>query len=157
MAETAETEWVIITENEPLNPGDRIRMHYSIIGPTFLMAVQIAAIEKKLESDPRFTVIRNNLPEGDSWVKDFWLEILIKTPSAQTPQIQQASITAGVIAAVIAAAVTACSMFCWLSLRVVERMEIGPEIKEIIEETGWTALKIAAAAIIGVIALKWWG
>lgn len=149
-------EWVLISNNEPLSPGDRIRMYYSIIGPTYIMATQIAAIEKKLESDERFTLIATSLPEGDGWVKDIWFEILINKPPKATPQIQQAGIHVGIIAAVIASAFALLSVFCWLSLKEVRKMEILPETKEVIKETGWTALKIGAAAIAGLIAVNWW-
>ena len=156
MAETTE-EWILINKNEPLNPGDRIRMYYSIIGPTYIQAAQIAAIEKQLGSDPRFTLITISLPEGDGWIKDFWIEILIKKPPEQTPPVQQASITAAVIVVAVSTAFILCSLFCWLTLKEVRKMDIGPEaVKEVIKETGWTAMKIGAAAIIGVVALNWW-
>jgi len=156
MAETAETEWVLISNNEPLSPGDRIRMYYSIIGPTYFQAAQIAAIEDKLEDDPRFTLIRMSMPCEGGWIDDIWFEILINKPQQETPQIQQAGIHVGVIHAVIYGIVTIGSVFVWLSLKEVRRMEIGPEAKEVIKETGWTAMKIAAAAVIGAVALKWW-
>jgi hypothetical protein len=156
MAKVPEEKWVLISKNEPLSPGDRIRMYYSIIGPTFMLATQMAAIEKKLESDARFTLIATSLPEGDGWVKDIWFEILVKEPPKKTPPMQQAAIHVGIIAAVIASAFALLSVFCWLSLKEVRKMEIVPEVKEVIKETGWTALKIAAAAIVGLIALNWW-
>lgn len=156
MAETPE-KWVLINKNEPLNPGDRIRMYYSIIGPTYIQAAQVAAIEKKLESDPRFTLVATSLPKDDSWLKDIWFEILIKKPQQKTPAVQQASVTGAVIAVAIASAFGLASIFCWLSLQEVRKMDIGPEaVKEVVKETGWTAMKIGAAAIIGVIALNWW-
>jgi len=157
MPET-ETEWVLISNNEPLSHGDRIRMYYSIIGPTYVMAAQIASIEKKLESDPRFTLTRTSMPSEGGWIHDIWFEILVKKPSPQAPQIQQAALHVGIIHALILSAFGAVvSVFVWLSLKEVRRMEIGPEAKEIIKETGWTAVKIAAAAIVGVIAIKLWG
>ena len=157
MAEIDETKWVLISKNEPLNPGDLIRMYYQIIGPTYLMAAQIAAIEKKLESDPRFTLRATSLPKGDGWVKDIWFEILIKKPPQQTTPVQQASISGAVIGVVIASAFVISGIFCWLSLREIRRMDIGPgAVKEVIKETGWTAMKIGATAVIGLIALNWW-
>lgn len=149
----AEQEWILINKNEPLDPGDLIRMYYSIIGPTYLMAAQIAAIEKKLESDPRFTLRSTSLPAGGGWVKDIWFEILIKKPPQPTQSVQ----TASVVAAVITSAVAVISVFVWLSFREVRKMDIGPEaVKEVIKETGWTAMKIGAAAVVGLVALNWW-
>lgn len=160
MPEKTETEWILINKNDPLNPGDRIRMYYDVIGPTYVIAAQIAIIEKKLESDPRFTLVAWSLPEGGGWVKDIWFEILIKKPQQQTPEtpaIVQASVTGAVVAVAIAAAVVFASVFCWLSLREIRLWKLEPEaVKEVIKETGWTAMKIGAAAIIGVIALNWW-
>jgi len=156
MAEPEKPEWVLINKNETLDPGDRIRMYYQIIGPTYMMATQIAAIEKKLESDLRFTLLSTSLPKGDGWIKDIWFEILIKKPPKLSPQIQQAAISGAIIAAVISGAFAILGIFCWLSLKEVRRMEIVPELGEIIKETGWTAMKIAAAAVVGVIALNWW-
>lgn len=156
MAET-ETKWVLINKNVPLDPGDRVRMYYDIIGPTYMIASQVAVIEKKLESDPRFTLITTSLPAGDGWVKDIWFEILIKKPQQKGPVIQQASITGAVISVAIASAFAIASIFTWLSFREIKRMEIGPkEVKAVIKETGWTAMKIAAAAVVGFIALNWW-
>jgi len=103
MPET-ETEWVLISNNEPLSHGDRIRMYYSIIGPTYVMAAQIASIEKKLESDPRFTLTRTSMPSEGGWVHDIWFEILVKKPSPQAPQIQQAALHVGIIHALILSA-----------------------------------------------------
>lgn len=158
MTETSKQEWVLISKNEPLNPGDRVRMYYDVIGPTYLVAAQIAAIEKKLESDPRFKLIASSLPKGDGWVKDIWFEILILKPEKSTStSVQQAGISGLVIGTVLAAAFAITSVFIWLSFREIRKMNIGPEaVKEVIKETGWTAMKIAAAAIIGVVALKWW-
>ncbi len=158
MAEIDETEWVLINKNDPLSPGDRIRMYYSIIGPTYMMAAQVAIIEKHLESDPRFTLIATSLPDGDGWVKDIWFEILIKKPEQQTPPaVQQASITAAIVAVAVAVAVGSVGLFTWLILKEVRLWIPEPEaVKEIIKETGWTALKIGAAAIVGIIALNWW-
>lgn len=148
-----ETKWILISKNEPLDPGDLIRMYYSIIGPTYLMAAQIAAVEKTLESDPRFTLRSSSLPSGDGWLKDIWFEILIKKPPQPTKTVQ----TASVIGAVIAGAFVLMGVFVWLSFREVRKMDIGPEaVKGVIKETGWTAMKIAAAAIVGLIALNWW-
>ncbi len=153
----AESKWILITENEPLNPGDRVRMYYDVIGPTYLVAAQIAAIEKKLESDPRFKLVESSLPEGDGWVKNIWFEILIQKPQKTTTGVQLAGISGAVIGAVITAAFTITSVFIWLSFREIRKMEIGPgEIKEMVKETGWTAMKIGATAVIGVIALNWW-
>lgn len=157
MAETSKTEWILINKNESLNPGDRIRMFYSIIGPTYIQAAQIAAIEKNLGTDLRFTLITISLPEGEGWIKDFWIEILIKKPPKQTPEVQQASITGAIIGASIATAFILSGLFCWLSLREIRKMDIGPEaVKEVVKETGWTAVKIGATAIVGIIALNWW-
>lgn len=154
----AEQDWILISKNEPLNPGDRVRMFYEVIGPTYMVAAQIAAIEKRLESDPRFKLIASSLPEGDGWVKDIWFEILILKPQKSTATgVQQAGISGAVIATIIAAAFVVSSVFIWLSFREIRKMDIGPEaVKEVIKETGWTAMKVAGAAIIGVIALKWW-
>ena len=148
-----ESKWVLINKNEPLDPGDLIRMYYQIIGPTYLMAAQIAAIEKTLESDPRFTLRSSSLPPGDGWIKDIWFEILIKKPPQPTQTVQ----TASIIAAVIASAFAVMGIFVWLSFREVRKMDIGPgAVKEVIKETGWTAMKIAVAAVIGFVALNWW-
>lgn len=152
----AEQDWILINKNDPLDPGDRIRMYYTVIGPTYMVAAQVAAIEKQLEADPRFKLIRTSLPKEGGWTRDIWFEILIKKPEQQTPGIQQASITGGIIAAVIVAAFSILSIFTWLTLKEIRRMEIGPEVTEVIKETGWTALKIAGAAVVGMIALSWW-
>lgn len=154
--EEEKTEWVLISQNEPLNPGDRIRMYYSIIGPTYFQAAQIAAIEERLETHPEFTLIRTSLPTEGGALHDIWFEILIKKPPPDRPQIQQANV--GIIHAVIVGIFTIWSVFCWLTLREVRLYVQEPgEIKEVIKETGWTAVKIGAAAIVAVIALKWWG
>jgi len=154
MAETTETKWILINKDEALNPGDRIRMYYTIIGPTYMVAAQVVAIESKIESDPRFRLMSTSLPQGDGWVKDIWFEILIKYPPAsEKPTV----LTASIVHAVIAAAFAIISIFIWLSFNEVRKMEIGPDaVQKVIKETGWTAVKIGATAIIAMFALKWW-
>lgn len=149
-------EWKLISNNEPLNPGDRIRLYYTIIGPLYMLAAQMAAIEKKLDADPRLSLIATSLPSGDGWVKDIWFEIHVVKPPKSQPQIQQAGLHVGIVTALVAGAFAILGVFCWLSLKEVRRMEIVPEVKEVIKETGWTAMKIAAAAVVAAIGLKMW-
>jgi len=156
MAEIAEQKWVLINKNEPLNTNDRVRMYYGIIGPTYMMAAQIAAIEKKLEADPRFTLTATSLPKNDGWVKDIWFEILVSKPKQQTPTMQQAGINGAVLAVIISSAFVLSSVFCWLSFKEIRKMDIGPAVAEVVKETGWTAMKIGAAAVVGVIAVNMW-
>lgn len=155
MAEETEN-WVLINKNDPLNPGDRIRMYYTIIGPLYVSAAQIAAIENKLESDPRFRLLETSLPES-GWIKDIYFEILIKKPPQKTTPVQQASISGVAIAVVIASAFAIVSLFCWLTFREIRLLKPEPgAVKAVIKETGWTAMKIAAAAVVGLVALNWW-
>jgi len=150
MAEIEE-KWRLIGKNEPLSPGDRIRIYYTVIGPTYLAAFQIAAIEDKIEDNPDLNLLATSLPEGGGWVKDMWFgveilkpkvgEKLIKyTPDSLNMMIQNAARPLGL---------------GWFVLNEFRKEVVEPVI-ETIKKTGWTTAKIAAAAVIGYIALNWW-
>ena len=43
-----------ISKDAELFPGDEIEMHFFVIGPVFLRAMMISAVEGKIEKDERF-------------------------------------------------------------------------------------------------------
>lgn len=102
-----------ITKDAILQPGDMIEMHYKVIGPVWLKAVQIAVIESNLEKDPRFD-LRTIWFEGEN-DRTLVMRIVITPPRpGEEPKIQEAGVP--VTAIVIAIGAAAAAIFIWLSL-----------------------------------------
>ncbi len=83
-------ETVEISEDDPLEPGTKILMHFKTWGGTYITAAEIAMIEWKLEKEDRFRIRSHSLPADQTVI--FEIEVLKHNPVL---------LTAGAIAAVI--------------------------------------------------------
>ncbi len=102
-----------ITRDAVLQPGDTIELHYKVIGPVWLKAIQIAAIESRLEKDPRW-FHTGTWFEGEN-DRTLVVRITITRPRPdEPPEIQEAGVPVAALVIAIAAAGTA--IFVWLSL-----------------------------------------
>lgn len=118
---------VIITQDADLLPGDEIEMHYGIIGTPFWRAVQIAAIEKNLEKEPRFELLSYSFQGPNE--RTIVMRIKILAPPAPKDwepgdPVQEAGIPVAAIVYAIGAAATAA--FVWLSLKEVYKIVQTP-------------------------------
>ncbi len=131
-----------ITKDAVLQPGDVIQMHYKVIGPVWLKAIQIAAIESRLEKDPRF-YHTGTWFEGEN-DRTLVVRIAITRPRPQEqPEIQEAGVP--VAAIIIAIAAAAGTVFVWLSLS---------KIYKIVETPGGAlGFGLAGAAAAGLVIL----
>jgi len=137
-------QWVKIEDrNQPLKKGDRLQLWFDAWSfSTYVLAAQVAAIEWSLKDNPDFKVRSHSIPSNKEF--NFEIEILHDSP-----------VTLALILTVIAA--ISISVMLTFRYAYLWQAEGGVGVAEVIEETGWSALKIAAAAILGVVALKWWG
>lgn len=150
-------EWTEITEAEQLRPGDEIRIHFQVSGITFLTAAHIAAMESRLEKEPRFTVIRHSIPgpAGPLEVRELTMDVRVnRVPYGATGDwlisnlvVAGATIAAGTIIKVIIAAFV--GVVILLSVTKIEKL--GKAAKE----TGVASVQIAAALIAVYIVYKY--
>lgn len=134
-----------IDKDKPLNPGDRIEMHFKTTGMVWLTATQIALIEWRIGKRDDWEIISNSLPENNRVI----FTILIKEPPKDEPKLQTASVTSALIAASILA----------VSVGILIRFTLGP-IYQIIETpagkiavagTGLALPIIAGVVLIGLL------
>lgn len=155
-------EWVEISKDATVYPGDRLRFRYTVIGPRYLVAAETLLIERRLESDPKFVLLGTDLPKDGGWVSSMGVRVQVRAvgESGVTPQMQQAGIDIGYIVAAITAA--AAGLFILFSLRGCEKLVdvVGEKTVEMIDTVGGKSKEIAvgslgmAAAIVAVL-LAW--
>ena len=142
--------WVETDENMPYAGGTRLRLWFKTIGWNYVTALQIAIAESQLAKEKTFIVISHSIPRQDGFLGRFNFVVEIKKAEAPTPELQTAGISGAQIAAIIIAALTF-GIF-WIAKDGIEVMvEESEKLADVIETTGWTSLKIAAA-LIGILA-----
>lgn len=138
-----------IDRDEPLQPGDKIEMHFKTWGPNwvYLRASELALLKWRLEQkNPDYDLIGWEAPPaGDKLILTF----LIKDSELLGPQIQQASIGT---AAAIAVIVIGGGLFAWLSLDKVFKITDSPAGKVALIGTG--SLGIAALVVAVLLVLR---
>lgn len=122
------TEKIEISINKPLNPGDRIEMHFLTTDMFWITAVQIALIESRLENREDFRILNHSLPEYNKVI--FTIEVLKTNPVIVT-------------AAVIGAAIIGAGIITWLVL---------DKVYEIVESPAGT-VALAGTGSLGIAAL----
>ena len=154
-------EWVKISDDEPLYDGDVIQLTFTVTGFTYLTAAQIALVERKLAKDKNFHILRHSIPETERpfQLTEFTMDVEVDTPGASGEWFQsQAVVTGSITALIIVAAIKAAfwGILIYLAFEGVTKLvtAVG-ESQEAIEETGWTALKIAAAIVSILAAWKY--
>ncbi len=131
-----------ITKDAVLQPGDVVEMHYKVIGPVWLKAIQIAAIESRLEKDARFFHTGTWFEGEDD--RTLVVRIIITRPRPEEqPEIQEAGVP--VAAIIIAIAAAAGAVFVWLSLSKVYKIVETPG--------GAVTFGLAGAAAAGLLIL----
>ena len=154
-------EWKPIGPDEALYDGDVVRLTFTVTGFTYLTAAQIALVERKLDKDKRFHILRHSIPEteGKFQLTEFTMDVEVDTPGVsgewfQTQAVATGIITSALIANVILAAFVGVVIFITFVGATKLVTAVG-ESKEAIAETGWTSLKIAAAIISILAAWKY--
>lgn len=133
-------EWIKIERNTELHVGDIVELDFVLISLfdwNLWYAVQLAAIEKRIEADPRFTLLSHTYPEEKV--------VTFKVKVNKNPVT---------VAAIIVLIVVA-SVGIWISFdkgRLFLR-EVAVSGKEI----GWTSIQVGAsvlAVVLGLTLLK---
>jgi len=127
-------EWIEIDKDEPLKPGDRVKLHFKALGLLYAKAAQIAVIEALLGKRADFDLISIEVPPETN-VLIFTVEVRKTNPVI---------ITCAVIAGTIALAGTA----MWLVLDKTEKM---------VESPAGQAIGIGAIVIGIIVALGIFG
>ena len=138
---TAE-KYEVITKDTELHAGDIVDLDFNIMSLfswDIWNAVQLAAIEDRLEKDNRFTLVRHSYPENN--VVTFRVRVDKSSPLA-----------VAVLIAVIAGATVATAAFVWLTFREARRMfvEGGGKAAETLD----LAL-VLAIVVAGLIGFRW--
>ena len=154
-------EWKPIGPDEALYDGDVIRLTFTVSGFTYLTAAQIALVERKLDKDKRFHILRHSIPEteGKFQLTEFTMDVEVDTPGVsgewfQSQLVVAGTLTAAKIASIIIGAFIGIVIMIALKDAVKLVQAVG-ESKEAIAETGWASLKIAAAIISILAAWKY--
>ena len=150
-------QWIDIDKEKQLAAGDEIRLHFTVTGFTYLTAAQVALIERDLEKEPRFTVLRHSIPDSKEFNQLNSLTMDIKVNSKQpygatgewlrSDLVVTGTITAAIIAKIVLASVIAYVVYMGLSK--VEQLTEG------VEAVGWTSVQIAAALIAVYLVYKY--
>jgi len=154
-------EWKPIGPDEALYDGDVIQLTFTVTGFTYMTAAQIALVERKLDKDKRFHILRHSIPktEGTFQLTEFTMDVEVDMPGPtgewfQSQAVATGLITAALIAKVILAAFVGIIIFITFVGATKLVTAVG-ESKEAIAEAGWTSLKIAAALISILAAWKY--
>lgn len=134
-----------ISKDDPLLPGDEIELHFKFKGPNwvYLHAAEMALLEWKLKGKhPYWEMTRW---DSTSDLERLILQFRVKGPTAETPQIQQASIVTGVI---IAAAVIGGGLFMWLSFEAIYKITESPAGQVALVGAGSAGIAVLVIAVI---------
>ena len=136
-----EEKYEVISKDTELHAGDIVDLDFNIMSLfswDIWNAVQLAAIEDRLEKDNRFTLVRHSYPENN--VVTFRVRV-DKNPVALA-----------VLIGIIAGATVATAAFVWLTFREARRMfvEGGGKAAETLD----LAL-VLAIVVAGLIGFRW--
>lgn len=130
---------VEIDANKPLQPGDRIELHFNTVGMTWLQAAQIALVEWRLKNRKEFTI--------ESW------QIQDKTKLIFTVRVNKTNPVA-VTAVIIATAIAGVGIVAWLTLDKVYQIMESPAGEIAVSGIGSIAIAIAVALVVGLLGKK---
>lgn len=153
-------QWTEISDSKALREGDEIRLHFKVSGITYLTAAQIMLMERKLEREPRFTVIRHSIPEssGPLQVTEMTMDVRInKQPYGATGSWLRSGlvVTAGTItAAFIIKAVLVAFGGIIILLTITKVEQLLPSV-EGVKAAGLTSLQIGAALVVVYLVFKY--
>lgn len=140
----AEEKWVKIAKNTELHKGDIVKLHFALMSLfdwDLWYATQLAAIEAKLDKDPRFFLMSTTHPENGA--------VTFKV------RIEQNPVAVSTLIAIIVGTVGV-GMVVWLTYKGGERLEkVVAKTAVLARETGWSALKIGMAVLIGTVGFIW--
>lgn len=135
-----------IGQDDALQVGDVIEMHYRVIGGVdspYVRAVQLALIENRLKDCPEYQVL-----SIENLQAEVIFTIRIAEPPAPELPTQQAGLATGII---IAAIVIGGGLFAWLSLDTIYKITASPAGQ--VAMFGVGGLGIAAAAVVLLMVL----
>ena len=135
-------ERIEVTSDEPLKAGDIIELTYRISGLVPIAAAQVAILEKRINKQPEYQVIRSDTATAKRWS----VQIKIIDP-APIVKIQQAGLHLTVGAAVAAITILGGGLFAWLSLE---------SVHKIIAPAGKIGAAITVTTVAVVVAYLIW-
>ncbi len=149
-------QWNEISDSKPLKEGDEIRLHFTVTGFTYLTALQVMRIEKKLEQESRFTVLRHSIPQSKGSTQltsmTFDLRVNKQQHGATGSWLRSDLVITGTITAIAIVAIIKIAMVgivIYFTLSKVEQATKG------IQAVGWTSMQIAGAMIAVYIVYKY--
>ncbi len=138
-----------ITKDAMLMPGDEIELHYRIIGPALMQAVQIAIVESKINKDERF-YLHSVTPAHSNDTADYIFSVTIRQPRQpepidpnKMPEPAQAAIPIAALLIVIGSAFAA--LFLFMSLQ---------KMYKIVQTPAGAVLGVSGA--VGLAVAAWW-
>lgn len=105
---------VLIDKDAPLNPGDRVELHFKSSGMAWIKAAQIAIIDARLSNRKDWRIKNFQTPVDQPTLLICTVEVLKDQPESE-PEMQTAGV--GVTCAIIAATVVACGIVYGLTLQ----------------------------------------
>ncbi len=140
------TEKIPISLNEPLYPGDKIEIRFSLSGGTWRRATQWAIIENRLQKKyAQFRVTGWTLLDDGVIAK-----ITIITPEEAEPEIQKAGVAAAITATAIAVAVVGGGLIFWARVEDVKKIVKEPAVQAV----SFGFLIVAVVLLIGSLRKK---
>lgn len=136
-------KWIEVHQTKELRKGDIVELDFllmSLFDWDVWYGVQITAIEERFDKDPRFSLLSTTHPQNG--------QVTFKVRVDQNP------VTVATIIALILIGVSIFVTFI-VARRLVQAVAgtaVGTQ--QVIRETGWTAMKIALALVIGLVAWK---
>ncbi len=138
-----------ITKDAILMPGDEIELHYRIIGPALMQAVQISMVEARINKDERF-FLHTVTPAHSNDTADYIFAVTIREPRQpepidpkNPPDPAQAGIPIAALLIVIGSAFAA--LFLFMSLQ---------KIYKIVQTPAGAVLGVSGA--VGLAVAAWW-
>lgn len=140
----AEEKWVGIKENQPLHKGDIVKLDFmlmSLFDWDLWYGIQMDLIEKRLDKDPRFTLLSTTYPEES--------QVTFKVRVDENP------VTVLTIIAILSIGITIFLSFIGAQLLVKQVGSSAGGITEVTKEAGWTAVRIGLAVLLGMVGFIW--
>lgn len=145
-----------IDENQVLNPGDRVELHFKSSGMAWIKAAQIALIDARLSNRDDWRIDSFETPDDQPTLIICTVRVLGKTAQQETagPERQEAGlgvvVTCAAIAGVIITAGVVYSLTLQKTFLIVQDVAASPAGKVAVAGGG---LALAAIAIIALISI----
>ncbi len=144
-------QWQTIDGNAAVQPGDKLRCWYKLVGQnTYLNVATIDAICKRIEADGRLTVHSHSWPDAEGQVN---FVVKVKGEPALASGLVVGLFTAGAVATIIFAAGVAVGL--WWTAGLVEKMTGVSAVDVAAGTMSGTVGRLGLAAVVAYAILQW--